>query len=142
MTRNWLNLEDILSDLWTTMMFGRFVFAQYCTIPGACVCFLDLVVCGVVACFPRSRQHLDRVSFRFIIYALIFQYALNNLFIATLLPRTSQLSASSLHLHMQRPLIRLEDSVISRLSFAMCVHLIFHDAYFLAILTEYVGFRV
>lgn len=131
MARNWLNLEGI-SDLWTTMMFGRYVLAQYCIIPGACVCFLDLVVCGVAACFPRSRQHLDRVSFRLIIYALTFQYALNNLFIA-ILPRISQLSESSLQLHMQQRLIRLEHSVISRLSLPMCVHVIFYDAYFLAI---------
>lgn len=59
---------------------GRNIFARYCTIPGTTVCFLVLVVCGFAACFPRSRQHMNRVSFRLLIYSLISQYALDYLF--------------------------------------------------------------
>ena len=76
----WLTMKICSISFWTTVAFGgRFTFAQYCSIPGACICFLVLVVCAVAACFLRSRQHLDRVSFRLVIYALIFQYVLNYL---------------------------------------------------------------
>ncbi|KIK62668.1 hypothetical protein GYMLUDRAFT_242316 [Collybiopsis luxurians FD-317 M1] len=42
-----------------------------CTIPGTCLCFLDLVAYGTVSFYPRARQHLNRVSFRLLVYALI-----------------------------------------------------------------------
>ena len=58
----------------------RNIFARYCTIPGTSVCFLVLVVCSFAAYFPRSRQYMNRVSFRLLIYSLISQYALNYLF--------------------------------------------------------------
>ncbi|THU85530.1 hypothetical protein K435DRAFT_805796 [Dendrothele bispora CBS 962.96] len=41
------------------------------SIVGACMCFIMLVVIGLVALRPVSRHHLDRVSFRIIVYVLL-----------------------------------------------------------------------
>ncbi|KAF9254663.1 hypothetical protein L218DRAFT_885801, partial [Marasmius fiardii PR-910] len=35
---------------------------------GACLCFLVLLVIAAVWAYPKSRVHLDRVSFRFVVY--------------------------------------------------------------------------
>ncbi|KAK7455082.1 hypothetical protein VKT23_010953 [Stygiomarasmius scandens] len=44
----------------------------YSTIPGTCLCFLVLVMYGIVALYRQGRKHLDRVSFRLLIYSLFF----------------------------------------------------------------------
>ncbi|THU90578.1 hypothetical protein K435DRAFT_841403, partial [Dendrothele bispora CBS 962.96] len=41
------------------------------SIVGACICFIMLVVIGLVALRPVSRHHLDRVSFRIVVYVLL-----------------------------------------------------------------------
>lgn len=41
---------------------------------GAGLCFLVLLVIAVVAIHPKSRSHLDRVSFRIVVYALTAKY--------------------------------------------------------------------
>ncbi|THU85529.1 hypothetical protein K435DRAFT_869151 [Dendrothele bispora CBS 962.96] len=41
------------------------------SIVGACMCFIMLVVIGLVALCPVSRHHLDRVSFRIVVYVLL-----------------------------------------------------------------------
>ncbi|KIK62696.1 hypothetical protein GYMLUDRAFT_41613 [Collybiopsis luxurians FD-317 M1] len=43
-----------------------------CTIPGTALCFLVLVAYGVASFYAKARQHLDRVSFRLLVYTLIF----------------------------------------------------------------------
>jgi len=43
-----------------------------CTIPGTCLCFLVLVAYGIASFYPKAREHLDRVSFRLLVYTLIF----------------------------------------------------------------------
>ncbi|TFK37109.1 hypothetical protein BDQ12DRAFT_713730 [Crucibulum laeve] len=48
------------------------VLSLACTIPGTCVCFIVLVAYGVAACYPNARKTLDRVSFRLLLYTLIF----------------------------------------------------------------------
>jgi hypothetical protein len=42
-----------------------------CTIPGTCLCFLVLVAYAAAAFFPKAREHLDRVSFRLLVYTLV-----------------------------------------------------------------------
>ncbi|KIK64094.1 hypothetical protein GYMLUDRAFT_40336 [Collybiopsis luxurians FD-317 M1] len=48
------------------------VLGYACTIPGTCLCFLVLVAYAAVASSSKARSHLDRVSFRLIIYSLVF----------------------------------------------------------------------
>ncbi|KAF5373753.1 hypothetical protein D9758_000944 [Tetrapyrgos nigripes] len=44
----------------------------YSTIPGTCLCFLVLVFYGITALNRKGRKHLDRVSFRLLVYSLVF----------------------------------------------------------------------
>ncbi|KIK62740.1 hypothetical protein GYMLUDRAFT_489906 [Collybiopsis luxurians FD-317 M1] len=44
-----------------------------CTITGIVLCFLVLVAYVVASFYPKARQHLDRVSFRLLVYTLIFR---------------------------------------------------------------------
>jgi hypothetical protein len=48
------------------------VLGYACTIPGTCLCFLVLLAYAFVASSSKARMHLDRVSFRLIIYSLVF----------------------------------------------------------------------
>ncbi|KAF8152612.1 hypothetical protein B0H34DRAFT_801006 [Crassisporium funariophilum] len=59
------------------------ILAEACTIPGTCVCFLVLFAYGIAACIPRARQHMDRVSFRLLVYTLIFNVLFGIAYAAT-----------------------------------------------------------
>ncbi|KAF8063180.1 hypothetical protein FPV67DRAFT_1700201 [Lyophyllum atratum] len=48
------------------------ILGYMCTIPGTIVCGLVLVAYAMVAYFPKARGHLDRVSFRLLVQALLF----------------------------------------------------------------------
>ncbi|KAG5640986.1 hypothetical protein DXG03_006450 [Asterophora parasitica] len=61
---------DVFSPSEEQMNFaGDLAYA--CTIPGTIVCALALVAYAVVASYPHARKHLDRVSFRILVQALI-----------------------------------------------------------------------
>ncbi|TFK34696.1 hypothetical protein BDQ12DRAFT_738093 [Crucibulum laeve] len=59
------------------------VLAYACTIPGTCVCFLVLVSYAVAAYSPVARRFLDRVSFRLLVYTLIFNVLFGVAYAAT-----------------------------------------------------------
>lgn len=40
------------------------------SVVGACSCFVVLLVIGLVSLNRNTRRHLDRVSFRIVVYAL------------------------------------------------------------------------
>jgi len=59
------DITEAQADLAGTLGFS-------CTIPGTCLCFLVLVAYGVASFYPKAREHMDRVSFRLLVYTLIF----------------------------------------------------------------------
>ncbi|KAF8991546.1 hypothetical protein BDQ17DRAFT_1370673 [Cyathus striatus] len=59
------------------------VLALACTIPGTCISFLALLAYSVVVCFKRSRAKLDRVSFRLMVYTLVFNILFGIAYAAT-----------------------------------------------------------
>ncbi|KAF5376417.1 hypothetical protein D9615_008582 [Tricholomella constricta] len=69
-----MSLEDAHDEVFAIsaqqMEFAG-VLAYACTIPGTIVCGLALVAYAVVAYYPKGRKHLDRVSFRLLVQALV-----------------------------------------------------------------------
>ena len=51
----------------------RGVLSYAWVIPGTVVCFLVLLAYAIVAIPRNSRECLDRVSFRLLVYSLIFK---------------------------------------------------------------------
>ncbi|ESK88322.1 hypothetical protein Moror_14844 [Moniliophthora roreri MCA 2997] len=47
------------------------VYAECLYIAGAILCFIILAMIGIAGLHPVSKPHLDRVSFRILIYALV-----------------------------------------------------------------------
>ncbi|ESK88320.1 hypothetical protein Moror_14842 [Moniliophthora roreri MCA 2997] len=46
------------------------VYASRLLIPGAALCFIVLTIIAIVWVHPTSKSHLDRVSFRILVYAV------------------------------------------------------------------------
>ncbi|KIJ43540.1 hypothetical protein M422DRAFT_779753 [Sphaerobolus stellatus SS14] len=53
------------------------------TIPGTCISFIVLVAYAVVCYFKESRKRLDRVSFRLLVYTLVFNILFGIAYAAT-----------------------------------------------------------
>ncbi|GLB42586.1 hypothetical protein LshimejAT787_1200350 [Lyophyllum shimeji] len=59
------------------------VLAYACTIPGTIVCGLVLIAYGLTALSPIARKSFDRVSFRLLVYSLVFNVLFGIAYAAT-----------------------------------------------------------
>ncbi|KAF9008204.1 hypothetical protein BDQ17DRAFT_1301453 [Cyathus striatus] len=53
------------------------------TIPGTCISFIALVAYTIIACIKRTRANLNRVSFRLMVYTLVFNVLFGIAYAAT-----------------------------------------------------------